>query len=274
MIIIGEKINASLAGIKTIIEKRDEAGLLELATTQSSAGAGFIDVNVGTGLGSREDEILWMQWAIKTIQEQVDTPICIDSADPTVLEAGLRIRNGRPSLINSTKAEEKSLAQVLPLASQYESSLVGLAVDEAGIPKTVEGRLRACEKIAAACQKHGVSLENVYFDPLVLPVSTDVKQGLVTLNTIVEIKKQFPEAKTAMGLSNVSYGLPGRSRLNIAFLHMAICAGLDAAILDPLDETLMAAVKTAEVLTGRDRHCRRYTRAFRKCVELERGDER
>lgn len=263
MIIIGEKINASLAGIKPIIQERDSARLLELARAQAAAGAGFIDVNVGTGVGSQEDEIVSMQWAIETIQEEVETPLCIDSADSTVLEAGLKARNGRPSLINSTKAEEKNLEQVLPLAREYNTPIVGLAMDKAGIPKTVEDRLRACDYIVTACEKHGVPLENVYFDPLVLPISTDIKQGLVTLNTIVEIKHQFPAAKTVMGLSNVSYGLPGRPRLNAAFLHMAIFSGLDAAILDPLDEPLMGAVRIAEVLIGKDRHCRRYTRAFR-----------
>lgn len=264
MIIIGEKINASLAGIKAIVLERDRTGLLELARTQAGAGADFIDVNVGTGVGSREDEICSMQWAIETIQEELETPLCIDSADSAVLEAGLKARNGRPSLINSAKAEEKNLELVVPLARHYDTPLVSLAMDKAGIPKTVGGRLRACTDIAAACEKHGVSIENLYFDPLVIPVSTDIKQGLVTLNTIAEIKKQFPAAKTVMGLSNVSYGLPGRIKLNTAFLHMAIYAGLDAAILDPLDEALMGAVKMAEVLVGKDRHCRRYTRAFRK----------
>ncbi len=263
MIIIGEKINASLAGIKLIVQQRDRASLLELAKTQAAAGAGFIDVNVGTGVGSRDDEIVSIQWAIETIQEEVETPLCIDSADPAVLEAGLKARHGRPSLINSTKAKEKNLEQVVPLARRYNTPLIGLAMDEVGIPKTVGDRLRACENIAAACEKHGVSLETLYFDPLVIPISTDIKQGLVTLMTLAEIKKQLPGAKTVMGLSNVSYGLPGRTRLNVAFLHMAIYAGLDAAIMDPLDEALVGAVKTAEALVGKDRHCRRYTRAFR-----------
>jgi 5-methyltetrahydrofolate corrinoid/iron sulfur protein methyltransferase len=263
VIIIGEKINATLAGIKSIVQKQDSVGLLDLAKIQAAAGADFIDVNVGTGVGSREDEIFSMQWAVKTIQEEVEIPLCIDSADPGVLEAGLRVRNGRPSLINSTKAEEKSLAQVVPLAKRYQTPIVGLAMDEIGIPKTVEDRLRACENIASACEKYGVAIENVYFDPLVLPVSTDIKQGLVTLYTIAEIKKRFSAARTVMGLSNVSYGLPGRAGLNAAFLHMAIYTGLDAAIMDPLNQSLINAVKVAEVLVGKDRHCRRYTRAFR-----------
>ena len=263
MIIIGEKINASIPKSKVIIQERDEKQLLELAKSQAAAGADFIDVNVGTGVGSREDEIRTMEWAVETIQQEIDTPLCIDSADPAVLEAGIKARNGKPSLINSVKAEEENLEQVIPLAGNYNVPIVALAMDETGIPMDMEGRINACEKIATACEKYGVPLESVFFDPLVLPVSTDIKQGMVTLNTIVEIKKKFPAAKTIMGLSNVSYGLPARARLNIAFLHMSIFAGLDAAITDPLNKDLMDAVKTAEVLVGKDRHCRKYTRAFR-----------
>ncbi|MDO9528933.1 MAG: dihydropteroate synthase, partial [Syntrophales bacterium] len=233
------------------------------AREQVAAGADFIDVNVGTGIGSREDEINSMEWAITTIQQEVDTPLCIDSADHVVLEAGIKARDGRPCLINSVKAEEENLEQVVPMAGAYNIPIVALAMDETGIPMSVGGRIRACEKIAAACEKHGVPLESVFFDPLVLPVSTDIKQGTVTLHTIMEIKRFFSTAKTVMGLSNVSYGLPVRARLNVAFLHMAVFAGLDAAITDPLNKDLMDAVKTAEVLAGKDRHCRRYTRAFR-----------
>jgi 5-methyltetrahydrofolate corrinoid/iron sulfur protein methyltransferase len=137
-------------------------------------------------------------------------------------------------------------------------------MDENGIPKTIQGRLHACEKIARACERYGFPMESVFFDPLVMPISTDIQQGLVTLNALTEIKREFPEAKTVLGISNISHGLPARNRLNAAFLHMATYAGLDAAILDPLEEGLMAEVKTAEALAGRDRHCRRYMRAFRK----------
>ncbi|MBW1688217.1 MAG: dihydropteroate synthase, partial [Deltaproteobacteria bacterium] len=153
--------------------------------------------------------------------------------------------------------------QVLALARRFDTTLVALVMDESGISPTVDGRVKACEKIADACRRHEVPLDRVYFDPLVLPVSADVGQGLVTLATISEIKRRYPESKTIMGLSNISYGLPARQRLNSAFLHMAVYAGLDAAIANPMNEELMAAVKTAEVLVGRDRHCRRYVKAFR-----------
>ena len=264
MIIIGEKINATIPGVKRIIQERNSIELVELARSQAGAGSDFIDVNVGTGAGSRNDEIDSMRWAVETIQEKVDTPLCIDSADPGVLEAGLGTREGRPSMINSTKAEDSQLDVIVPLAEKYQAFLVGLAMDESGIPKAVAGRVRACGKIAAACEKCGVEMERVFFDPLVIPVSTDITQGMVTLETIRRVKEAFPGAKTIMGLSNVSHGLPERARLNAAFLHMAIAAGLDAALVDPLNAGLMAAVKTADVLVGKDRHCRKFIRTFRK----------
>lgn len=264
MIIIGEKINASIQAVKTIIQNRDDKKLIELAQNQAAVGAAYIDVNVGTGEGSQDDEISAMQWAVEIIQDEIETPLCIDSADPRLLEAALEVRNSSANMVNSTKAEDDSLKEIIPLAVQYNTSLIALAMDENGIPKTVKDRLTACEKIAEACQKFGLSLSKLFLDPLVLPVSTDIQQGRVTLDTLTAIKEKFPEAQTVMGLSNVSYGLPNRGGLNSAFLHMAIFAGLDAAIMDPLDQQMMAAVRTAEVLVGKDRHCRRYTRAFRK----------
>ena len=264
MIVIAEKINATLPSVKEIIQNRQQEKLLDLAKQQAEAGANYIDVNVGTGIGSREDELQAMKWAVETIQSEVQTPLCIDSADPGVLEIGLKSRDGRPSMVNSVKAEKESLEKVVPLASTYSAPVIALTLDESGIPKTVDDRMQAAEKIVSACVRFAVPIENIFFDLLVMPISTDVKHGLKTLAAITEVKKQFPGCKTVLGISNISYGLPARGRLNAAFLCMAVYAGLDAAIIDPLDHEISAAVKTAEVLVGRDRHCRKYTRAFRK----------
>ncbi len=263
MIIIGEKINASIPGVKPVIDDRDGEKLVALARVQAEAGAAYIDVNVGTGKGSGADEADAMAWAVRTLQAGIDKPLCIDSADPAVLEAGLAAREGKPALINSAKAEADHLEAVVPLAARFKVPFVGLAMDETGIPKTADGRLAACAKIVAACEKHGVPLKDVYFDALVLPVITDDKQGLITLDTIRTVKATYPEARTAVGLSNISYGLPARKMLNAAFLHMAACAGLDAVLMDPLSETMMNAVRAAAALTGKDRHFRKFTRAFR-----------
>ena len=263
MKIIGEKINATIKDVRRIIGDRDDNGLLALARKQAEAGAFYLDVNVGTGEGSRDDEIAAMDWAVKLVSEAVDAPISVDSADPGVIEAGLKALNGKKALINSVKAEEKMLDAVMGLVKGYDCEVVALAMDEKGIPPTVDERLKACEKIASFCSKSGVELGKVYFDPLVLPISADVTQGMTTLKTIEAIKTAIPEAHTVMGLSNVSYGLPARKKLNLGFLQMAIYAGLDAAIADPLDAEFMSAVKTAEVLVGRDKRCKRYTRQFR-----------
>jgi cobalamin-dependent methionine synthase I len=266
MIIIGEKINATLKRAREIIVNRDAKSLLALAREQADAGANFIDVNVGTGEGTREDELEAMRWAVETIQKEVAVPLCIDSADPAVLEAGLAAAATRPCLINSTKGAASTLEAIVPLAKKYESLLVGLAMDETGIPKTVEGRTRACEAIAASCEKHGVPVANLFLDPLVVPVSTDGGQGVCTLETLREIKRRFPSARTTMGLSNISFGLPLRPRVNQAFMHMAVAAGLDSALMNPMDTQMIAAIRTAEVLMNRDRHCRRYIRAAKEGI--------
>lgn len=264
MIVIGEKINATRSAVKPIIQQRLTEELVDLAQKQASAGATYIDVNIGTGQGTRDDEIEAMKWAVTTLCEAVDKPLCVDSADPTVLEAGLQAMGERQGMINSTKAETKYLEAVLPLAARFKAPVVALAMDDKGIPETVEGRIAACRMIAKACEEYSVPIDNVFFDPLVLPVSTDGKQGKVTLDTLRTIKETFPGARTTMGLSNISFGLPGRPTLNAAFLHMAIFAGLDSAIMDPMNETMMAAARAGEALMGKDRHFRRYSRAFRK----------
>ena len=264
MIVIGEKINATRSAVRDIIEQRRASPLVDLARQQAAAGAMYIDVNVGTGKGTRQDEIEAMQWAVTTLNTVVEKPLCIDSADAAVLEAGLEAMDGKPAMINSTKADTKYLASVLPLAERFGAPVVALAMDAKGIPETVEGRINACHMIAEGCRKYNVPITSVFFDPLVLPISTDARQGKVTLDTLAAIKANFPGARTTMGLSNISFGLPGRTLLNAAFLQMAICAGLDAAIMDPLNEDMMQAARTGDALMGKDRHFRKYSHALRK----------
>jgi 5-methyltetrahydrofolate--homocysteine methyltransferase len=149
------------------------------------------------------------------------------------------------------------------LAVEANARLVALTMEGVGIPETVDERLKAGEKIASACKNHGMPIEMVYFDPLAMPISTNTKAGGITLDTLAAIKEAFPGAKTITGLSNISYGLPNRPLLNAAFLLMSIRSGLDAAIVDPLDETLISAIRAGNALTGKDRYCRSYIRAFR-----------
>jgi 5-methyltetrahydrofolate corrinoid/iron sulfur protein methyltransferase len=264
MIVIGEKINATRSVVRKIIEQRRADQLVDLAQKQAAAGAAYIDVNVGTGRGTQLDEVEAMQWAVGTLNTAVDKPLCIDSADPVVMEAGLEAMAQRPAMINSIKADTKYLKSVLPLVARFKAPVVALAMDGKGIPKSVEGRIDACRMIATVCRDFEVPIESVFFDPLVLPVSTDARQGKVTLDTLAAIKQTFPGARTTLGLSNISFGLPGRVLVNAAFLQMAIYAGLDAVIMDPLNEGMMQAARTGDALMGKDRHFRKYSRAFRK----------
>jgi len=264
MLIIGEKINASNRAVAKAIAKRDEEYIANLARAQAVAGANFIDVNAGTGYGSRQDEIANMEWLVEVVQAATDRPLAIDSDAPDVIEAALGKYRGERLIINSVTAEPVRLASIGPLAAERQAWLVALAMGESGIPDSIEERLAACELILTHLTRLGVEVEQVLFDPLVLPIAVDSSQGLVTLKTIEEIKSRYPAARTVMGLSNISYGLPNRKLVNRAFLLMAAYAGLDAVIVDPLDAKAMSLIKVADMLIGRDSSCRGYIRAHRK----------
>jgi len=263
MIIIGENINATIPRIKELIVNHDEAALIELAVRQENAGANVIDINVATGVGSA-DEIRDMIWLIELVKDKVDCKICVDSADTAVLRAGIKAGGDRVGLVNSVKATDANIAEVLPIAAEYGLPVIALAMDENGISTDSATRLRACEKVIRGAEVHNVPVENIFFDPLVMPVSTDINQGAATLETLKGIKDQFPKAKTVLAVSNVSFGLQKRTLINQALIHMAQYLAVDALLVNPLNEEFMLAVKAGETVMGRDRHCRKYSRAVRK----------
>jgi 5-methyltetrahydrofolate--homocysteine methyltransferase len=261
MIIIGEKINSTRKSVKEAISRKDTTFLQKLARDQAEAGADYLDVNTGAFV---EEETKLMEWLVQTVQEAVELPLALDSANPEALEAGLKVAtNGKP-IINSITAEQTRFKKVLPLVLQYDAAVLALAMDDSGITKTVEERFMVARKLIEALCAEGVAPDNIFLDPLIQPVSVQNDFGLIALEVIRRVKQQFPEVKTTCGLSNVSFGLPGRVKLNRYFLIMAMAAGLDSAILDPLDYELMDAVKTAEALLGKDRFCKNYIKAFRE----------
>jgi 5-methyltetrahydrofolate corrinoid/iron sulfur protein methyltransferase len=266
MLVIGEKINASMKPVADAIVARDKEFIANLARSQADAGADFVDVNAGTGKGTTEQQIEGMEWLIEVVQDVTDKPITIDSDVPDMIEAALKKYNGEKVMVNSISAEPDRLSIVEKLTAKHNVLLVALAMGDAGIPDNVEQRLNACAVIMDHVTKHGMSAEQIFFDPLVLPISVDPEQGHVTLRTIEEIKKRYPAARTVMGLSNVSYGLPSRALINRAFLLMAAYAGLDAVIIDPLDTKAMSLIKVADMLNGKDPYCKNYIRYYRKGV--------
>lgn len=264
MIVIGEKINASNKSVGQAIADKNIEFLQKLAKAQAEAGADYIDANAGVGQDARDNATAIMEWLIDVVQQATDKPLCIDSDDPKVVEAALGKYNGEKVMINSVNAEPDRLDSIGRLAADRQASLVALVMKEGGIPQTVEERMDAAETIMNHLTRLGVKEEQVYFDPLVLPISVDQSQGLVTLNTIKAIKARFPSAKTTMGLSNISYGLPNRGIINRSFMIMSMAVGLDSAILDPLDAKMMTLAKVGDMLVGQDPGCKKYIKAHRK----------
>ncbi len=264
MLIIGENINATIPKVKAAILGRDEGFIIDMAQRQAEAGAKLIDINVGTGEGTAADEIESMKWAIKLVKDAVETDICIDSDNAEVLKAGVEEAGDRAGMVNSTKGSEKSMSEVLPIAADAGLLVVGLAMDDSGIPKTAEERLIIAGRIIESATSKGIPEESIYIDPLVMPVSTDITQGKVTLDAVRLIKKHYPATKCIMAVSNVSFGLPKRAYVNSALISMGAYLGVEAVLINPLHTALKAAALASETLLGRDRHCRKYTRAARK----------
>jgi 5-methyltetrahydrofolate--homocysteine methyltransferase len=264
MLVIGEKINASNDAVAEAITKRDEEFLTNLAKAQASAGADFIDVNAGSGHGSLEEAKADIRWLVEITQAATEQPLSIDSDSAQIIQAALEEYHRERLIINSVTAEPARLESIGPLVAERQARVIALAMGTDGIPASVEERLNACERIMLYLTGLDIKAEQVLFDPLVLPIAVDTRQGLVTLQTIQQIKSRYPDAGVVMGLSNVSYGLPKRKLVNRAFLLMAAYAGLDGAIVDPLDNKAMSLIKTADMLVGKDPSCRAYLRAHRK----------
>ena len=261
MEIIGEKINTTLKAVGKAVRERDSAFIKDLAQKQAQAGAAYLDVNSGLALYP-EEEAQDFSWLVPVIQGAVDLPLCIDSARSQAIEAALKLHKGQ-AMINSVNGDRASMEAVFPLVKKYGCKVIALTSSkEKGITNISSERLKIAETIADEAVKQGISVEDIYFDPLVLPISTDQKSALVFLETVKEIKKSLG-AKIVSGLSNISYGLPRRRLINQAFLILASGCGMDAAILDPTDKAMMGMVQTVETLMGKDPYCMQYLKAFR-----------
>jgi 5-methyltetrahydrofolate--homocysteine methyltransferase len=259
MLIIGEKINGTRKLVNKAVLERDAEHIRKLALSQVEAGAEALDVNAGTGPEREPDDIVWL---IKTVQEVVDKPLCLDSPNPDALLAGLSATRQVP-IINSISCEEHRLKGVLPIVAAHGCRVLALALDGGTIQSTCDGRMLIVRRLFEETRKAGVPDDKVYVDPLVMSVGTDSNACLTTLQTMRTILAEFPSAHLTAGLSNVSFGLPARALLNRAFLTLALEAGLDSAIVDPTDRALIETLYASNAVLGRDRHCAQYNRAFR-----------
>jgi 5-methyltetrahydrofolate--homocysteine methyltransferase len=262
-LIIGEKINPT--GHKKLAAALTEGNfdyVREVAERQVAWGADVLDVNVGVP-GIDEPSII--KKVIELVVSITDIPLCIDSGNPDVLKAGLTAAPGKP-LVNSVSGEEKRLNSVLPLVKDHGAAVIGLTMDDNGIPKSAEERVAVAEKILERAARLGIPAEDVIIDPLVLTVGSDSKAALVTLQTI-ELLRTNLGININLGASNVSFGLPDRSSINQAFLAMTIQAGATCAITDPVK--LGAAIRASDLLLGRDDYSMRYIKYFRATEALK-----
>ncbi len=263
MIIIGEKINSSLKSARTAMESRDEGFIKELAKKQYDMGASYIDLNAGMFLNDEEEKL---EWLVNTVQSYIDAPLAIDSPNPKALKKALKANKNSKPIINSITDENERYNAVMPLAVEYKTGLVALCMDDTGMPETVDERVAIAERLIKKLTKEGLNIEDIYIDPMIRPVGTGSHYGVVAIETIRKVKQEFPDVHIACGLSNISFGIPARKLMNQAFLVAAMAAGMDGAILDPLDKKLMALLYAAEALLGRDEYCMEYLTKFREGV--------
>jgi cobalamin-dependent methionine synthase I len=260
MLIIGEKINGTRQKVGTAVLARDADFIKELAVKQVEAGAVILDVNAGTPVEREPEDLVWL---VDTVQEAVDVQLCLDSPNPRALAAAIS-RVKRTPMLNSISGERHRIEGVLPLVREHGCPVVALALDDAGIPKTVEERLAIVRRLIGETRKAEVPDGNLYIDTLVLPVATQQDAGMTAFEAMRAVKTEFPEVHLTVGLSNISFGLPDRHLINRVFLALAMAAGLDSAIADPTERELMREMLAAELVLGHDAFCRRYTTAYRK----------
>jgi len=250
--IIGERINPTG---KTLLAQaladRDMGRVQKLALSQVAEGADILDVNIGA---AGVDEVELLPMAVRAVMEVTEVPICVDSANPDALRAALRVVEGK-ALINSVNGEEKSLARVLPLVKEFGTAVIGLCMDDDGIPATVAGRVAVARKIVERAATYGIPAEDILIDCLALSVCTDATAGSVTLSAIRAVREELGLNMT-LGASNVSFGLPDREAINEVFLSMAMLNGVNAPIVNP--SPARKGILISDLVMGRDEYAMRY----------------
>jgi 5-methyltetrahydrofolate--homocysteine methyltransferase len=266
-IIIGERINPT--GRK-LVQVALQEGNFEIvrqdALNQVAVGAPILDVNAGV---PSADEPALLCDVMRTVMEVTDVPLCIDTADPEALSAALSLYEGK-ALVNSINGEERALEAILPLVKEHNAAVIGLCMDDDGIPETPEQRLAVAGKIIERAGQLGIPPEDIIVDPLALTMGADSNAGRIALETTKLIVKEFG-VNVTMGASNISYGLPDRKYINAAFIAMAIYVGLTCPITNPLVKEVNTAILAADLAMGRDDYGMNWIKAYRTRQKQEAG---
>jgi 5-methyltetrahydrofolate corrinoid/iron sulfur protein methyltransferase len=260
MIIIGEKINGTIPSVKKAIEQKDEAFIRNLAIKQTEAGAHYLDVCASTAPDVEVDTLLWL---MDIVQNAVDTPLCIDSPNPLVIEKVFPYAK-RPGLINSVSEEGGKCEIIYPIIKGTKWEVIALTCDSRGIPKDIQTRVDITKILVEKASKYDITPDRIHIDPLVMALSADNQSLLNFVETLKEVKTLYPTIKVTSGLSNISFGMPLRKVVNQHFLALAMDAGMDSAILDPCNRDMVATLYIIDALQGKDRFCRNYLNAYRK----------
>jgi 5-methyltetrahydrofolate--homocysteine methyltransferase len=266
-IIIGERINPT--GRKKLQDELRNGNFETVradALAQGEAGAEILDVNAGV---PRADEPVLLVKMMQQVMELTDVPLCIDTANTAALAAALKHYPGK-ALVNSVNGEEAKLQAVLPLIKEYGAAVIGLTMDDEGIPGTVEKRLAIAGKIIERATRFGVPVEDIVIDPLALTMGAETGAGRIGLDSIQAISERFG-VNITMGCSNISFGMPDREAINATFMAMAIRCGLTCPITNPLKEQVYQAILAADLCMGRDEFAGRWIAAYRKRIKAKKA---
>ncbi len=257
-VLIGERINPTgKKKLAAALQAGDMAAIQAEAIAQVKDGADILDVNVGVPV---LDETILLPKAVQAVMDVVDVPLCLDSHNPRALEAAIKVYRGKP-LINSVNGKKRSLQEILPLVKEYGAAVIGLTMDEDGIPNNTETRVNIAHKIVDNAEKLGIPREDVVIDCLAMAIGVDNTVGNLTIETIRRVKSELGVNMT-FGGSNISFGMPDRHLLNEAFLSMAIAAGVTCPIVNVSQVRPM--ILAIDLILGRDRHATRYINAYRQ----------
>lgn len=257
--VIGERINTSRKEVQAAVAGRDAEYVRADIARQIESGADFIDVNAGARIGHEQAD---MQWLLEIIDPVATVPLCLDSPDPAILEMAYAMVD-KPPMINSISLEKDRFDTMMPFLKGKDCKIIALCMDDTGMPASSDDILSRSEKLVSALASISFPQDAIYIDPLVQPISTDITKGNMVLAAVRQIKARFPDVHITGGLSNISYGLPERQIINRTFVSLMMAAGMDSAILDPLDARIMATIRTADMLLGHDDFCMAYLKAVR-----------
>lgn len=261
MIIIGEKINGSIPSMAKAIAERNEEWIKDIAKKEADAGADYIDCCASVDV----EEVETLHWMIDLIQSVTDTPISVDSPNASVCVEAMKYCN-KPGMINSVSGEGDKIDVVFPVIANTKWDVMALLCDDTGIPKTAADRIRVLEHIMAKAKEYGIAEDRIHIDPLVEMLCTSEDGIAMVIEVMSYIKKNYPKLHISGAISNISFNLPYRKIVNIAFAVLAINSGMDSAVMDPLNRDLRGAIYAAEAMIGEDFMCMEYISAFREGI--------